>query len=145
MELQVTYCPGPVRVLVQGPADSQEMQEILERLQGNTDGLWVTDEQRNAVRITSKEVVWAEVIEEKTFIYTAEAMYQSSCSLAALEAKWEHAGFFRCGKSTAFNLNAARTLSSRPGGRIEALLQTGEKVVISRRYAPILRDKLQGG
>ena len=31
------------------------------------------------------------------------------------------------------------------GGRIEAVIRTGEKIMISRRYAPALREKLQGG
>lgn len=145
MELQIEYTPGPVRVILRGPEDSRELQQLLVLLQSGTDRLWVLDEERAAVALSAAEILWAETVEDKVFVYTGDAMYRAACSLAALEVFGEAAGLFRCGKSTVVNLHAVQSLRSRPGGRIEALLKTGEKVVISRRYAPILREKLQGG
>ncbi len=84
-------------------------------------------------------------MDDRVFVYTAGAVYQAACSLTALELRWESVGLFRCGKSTVLNPNAVQSLRSRPAGRIEAVLQTGEKIIISRRYAPVLREKLQGG
>ena len=40
------------------------------------------------------------------------------------------------------NLHHIRTLKSRPGGRVEILLETGEKLMASRHYAPLLRERL---
>jgi DNA-binding LytR/AlgR family response regulator len=40
------------------------------------------------------------------------------------------------------NLHRIRSLSSREAGRIEAILETGERLMVSRRYAPLLRERL---
>ena len=40
------------------------------------------------------------------------------------------------------NLHHIRSLKSQPGGRIQATLETGEKLMVSRHYAPLLRERL---
>ena len=40
------------------------------------------------------------------------------------------------------NLHHIKELRSRPAGRIEALLETGERLMVSRHYAPLLRERL---
>ena len=82
---------------------------------------------------------------KKVFVYTEKAMYQITLGLSDLEGRWEEMGFFRCAKSVVINLNAVTSLRSCPGGRIEARMVTGEKVVVSRRYAPLLRARIQEG
>ncbi len=145
MELQIEYRPGEVRVILQGPRDSQELERILSLLQWGADKLWAADGQGGSAAILPRDIVWAETVDDKLFVYTAESMYQADCSLASLELRWGQLGLFRCGKSALINLHAVQSLYSRPGGRIEAVLQTGERVMISRRYAPALREKLQEG
>lgn len=132
-------------MVVQGPADSAELQRILALLQSSADRLWLVDDRQQTVSVQPRDILWAETVEDKTFVYTAGGIYRAPLSLAALELRWGAAGLFRCGKSTIVNLNAVQRLCSRPGGRIEAILPTGEKIIISRRYAPALRAKLQGG
>lgn len=130
---------------MEGPEHSEELRHILALLQGAPGRLWLLNEQRDMVGVVPGAVIWAECVEDKVFVYTESSIYQASCSLSELEARCERYGLLRCNKSMAVNLNAVRSLSSRPGGRIEAVLQTGEKLVISRRYAPALRERLQGG
>ena len=40
------------------------------------------------------------------------------------------------------NLNKIRRLAPAFGGRYEALLENGEKVIISRQYVGMLKEKL---
>lgn len=145
MELQVAYRPGEVRVIVQGPEGSEELRRILTLLQSSADKLWALDDQHRTAAVPSEDIIWAETAEDKLFIYTAAAIYQADCGLGTLELRWGSCGLIRCGKSAVVNLNAVQSLRSLPGGRIEAVLQTGEKVIVSRRYAPALREKLQEG
>ena len=69
------------------------------------------------------------------------ARYLNTQSAAELASHWERAGLFRCSRSAVVDLWAIRHLKSRPGGRIEATLATGERLVISRHYAPLLRER----
>lgn len=145
MELHVEYGPGEVRVNIHGPESSPELQRVLAILQFGSEKIWAQDGQGITAGISPDKIVWAETLEDKLFIYTDSAMYKADCSLASLELRWWQLGLFRCGKSTVVNLNAVKSLRSCPGGRIEAVIRTGEKIMISRRYVPALREKLQGG
>lgn len=40
------------------------------------------------------------------------------------------------------NLHGIRQLKSCAGSRIEATMRNGEKVIISRHYGPLLRERL---
>lgn len=97
------------------------------------------------VAVPVRDIVWGEVVDEKVFIYTASEMYQTTLGLGMLESRWERLGLFRCAKSTLVNLNAIQALRSLGGNRIEATLKNGEKIVVSRRYAPLLRERIQDG
>ena len=70
------------------------------------------------------------------------AVYQTALSLAELEGRYGSLGLFRAGKSSIVNLHRVRALKSQPGGRIEVTLETEERLVVSRHYAPLLRERL---
>ena len=75
MELQIEYRTGAVRVIVQGPEDSKEMRQIVALLQNAANKLWGIDGQKNTVAISVEDILWAETVEDKLFLYTADAMY----------------------------------------------------------------------
>ena len=145
MKICVENRPGELQVILQGPAESEELLRVMALLRGSDQRLWGWDEGRNSVSITPGEILWAETVENKVFVYTKNALYQIALRLGELESRWEEQGLFRCAKSAVINLNAVRRLHSRPGGRIEAEMDTGERVMISRRYAPLLRERIQEG
>lgn len=97
---------------------------------------------RELLPLSVSQVVYCETVEEQTFVYTETGMYQTALTLAELEERWAAIGLLRCGKSCVVNLYAIRRLRSCGAGRIEAALTTGEKIMISRHYAPALREKL---
>ena len=82
------------------------------------------------------------VMDEHTFLYTASAFYQTALTLAELEGRYGELGYLRVSKSAVINLHRIRSLKSRTGGRIEASLENGERLVVSRHYAPLLRERL---
>lgn len=145
MNLRVEYCSGDVEVTVRGPEDDPELLRILSLLQEEHKRFWGWDEQRVAVAIAPTSIIWAEMVDNKVFVYTSDAMYETAMGLAQLENQWEQYGIFRCAKSFVINLNAVQSLRSCAGGRIEARMVTGEKVMVSRRYASLLRERIQEG
>ena len=50
--------------------------------------------------------------------------------------------FFRANKAVIVNLNKIKSLSPAFGGRFEAVLKNGYKVIISRSYVPKLKELL---
>ena len=119
-----------------------EMLRVLSLLRSGMQKLLVWNEHREMLPLSVSKVVYCETVEEKTFVYTHDGIYQTALSLAELEDRWGDLGLFRAGKSSVVNLHEIQKLKNCGSGRIEALLTTGEKMIISRRYAPILRERL---
>lgn len=142
MEIRVEHVPGELQVIVRGPKESEELLRVLALLECGTKKLWARDEDGGLVALQVQDIVWCELVDDKAFVYTRDAIYRTSLSLAELASHWERAGLFRCSRSAVVNLWAICHLKSRPGGRIEATLATGERLMISRHYAPLLRERI---
>ena len=62
--------------------------------------------------------------------------------LYQLEEVIEELPFMRISKSMIVNIEKILHISPALGGRFEALLENDEKVIISRLYVPILKNRL---
>lgn len=89
-------------------------------------------------------IFYAESVDGVTYLYTAQNVYGSDLTLAFCEALYGADGFFRCSKSMVVNIYHMERLKSIPGNRIDATMDNGEHVIISRRYAKELRNILKG-
>ena len=78
------------------------------------------------------EVYYAESVDKRTFLYTADAIYESPLRLYEMEERFGAGDFFR----------AVKSLSPMLGGKIEVLLENNERLMVSRQYVPGLRQKL---
>lgn len=63
-------------------------------------------------------------------------------TLAELEGRYGELGYLRVSKSAVINLAPHPQPEERTSGRIEASLENGERLVVSRHYAPLLRERL---
>lgn len=143
MKIRIEHTPlEENEVILRCTQLDDEMLRVLSLLRSGMQKLLVWNEHREMLPLSVSKVVYCETVEEKTFVYTHDGIYQTALSLAELEDRWGNLGLFRAGKSSVVNLHEIQKLKNCGSGRIEALLTTGEKMVISRRYAPILRERL---
>ncbi len=92
-----------------------------------------------------EEIFYVESVDGGNFAYLADQVCRVSESLGELAAYYGGRGFFRCSKSMVLNIHKISRLKSEPGNRIRATMENGEQVMISRKYAGLLRRTLQGG
>ena len=143
MKIRIEHAPlEENEVILRCTQLDDEMLRVLSLLRSGMQKLLVWNEQRETLPLSVSKVVYCETVEEKTFVYTHDGIYQTALSLAELEDRWGDLGLFRAGKSSVMNLHEIQKLKNCGSGRIEALLTTGEKMIISRRYAPMLRERL---
>lgn len=123
---------------------SEELREIIEyverkdrRLIGYLDG--------KQIIVLPSDVIYLESVDGTTYIYTEHSVMKTGMSLMSAEEQYSDNGFFRCSKSMVINIYRIRQLKSMSGNRIDAQMDNGEHVVISRRYAKVLRSILKGG
>lgn len=92
--------------------------------------------------IEPRDVYYFEAVDSKVFIYCREKVYESKLKLYEVEDEYAGSDFFRASKSTILNLARIESIKPMFSGRFEALLQNGEKVLISRQYVPALKKML---
>lgn len=91
------------------------------------------------------KVIYFESVDGSTYLYTKEDVYKTNISLDNLVRLYSEEGFFRCSKAMVLNVYRIEKLQSLSGNRIDATMDNGEHVIISRRYAKELRVLLKGG
>ena len=87
-------------------------------------------------------IYYFETVDNKVFAYCEKQVYEVKEKLYELENLLEMTSFMRISKSTILNLNKVKSLSPAFGGRFEATLDNGERMIISRQYVPVLKERL---
>ncbi len=92
--------------------------------------------------LDAEEVLYIDTADKKTFLYTADSVYETPLRLYELEERLEPWGFFRATKASIVNFDAIRSLRPDFGGRLLATMTNGEQMVISRQYVAFIKQKL---
>lgn len=88
------------------------------------------------------EIYYAEAVDGRVFLYTAQAVLETRRSLSALHDACNGMGLIRIGKSQLCNLHQVEKLKSLPNSRIELTLKNGERLIASRHYIQNLKEQL---
>lgn len=118
-------------------AIAQMVQGFGQRLSAFADG--------QTLFLVPEDILYLESVDGITYAYLTDQILRVRISLGEAAAGFEGRGFFRCSKSMVLNLYKISHLKSEPGSRIRATMENGEQVMISRRYAKSLRQRLKGG
>lgn len=105
-----------------------------EKLTGFKDG--------SIMQIAPKDIYYFEAVDNKVFLYLEKDVYETKYKLYELEERFKGTDFFRISKSYIINLAKVQRLNPGFNGRFEAAMKNGEKLVISRQYVPVLKEKL---
>ncbi|WP_348921014.1 LytTR family DNA-binding domain-containing protein [Enterococcus rotai] len=109
----------------------------------NEEEHFLIGEAENALyKILFSDILYIEVVDKRSFIYTEKQVYQSNDKLYQLEEKLMHFDFIRISKSMLLNIEAIQAIAPLLSGRFEARLINEEKVAISRKYVPELKKGL---
>ena len=91
------------------------------------------------------EVYYIEAVDNKVFLYTKKQIYETRQKLYELEELLKEKYFLRVSKSLLLNLMKVSSIKPALNGRFLAMLQSGEELIISRKYVPELKAALKGG
>ena len=94
------------------------------------------------VQVMPKEIFYFEAVDNKVFLYLEKDVYETRQKLYELEECFRGTDFVRVSKSVILNLSKVKSLSPAFNGRFEATMKNGEKLIVSRAYVPVLKEKL---
>lgn len=142
-----------MRIVIEEPQDGEEEQIIVKCYQMTPEFLHalallkaqdmlVAYDGNEIHRIQPMSVYYIEVVDNKTFLYCKDKVFESKQKLYELEETLTNSDFLRISKSVIINLSKINSLSPALSGRFEATLSNGERVIISRQYVVDLKKKL---
>ncbi|MCI8615381.1 LytTR family DNA-binding domain-containing protein [Parablautia intestinalis] len=125
-----------------------EMNKQLETIAGMVQGIGqkicaASDGQ--TLLLSPEDILYLESVDGVTYAYLEERVLKVQMSLFELAMAYGSRGFLRCSKSMVLNIYKINFLKSESGSRIRATMENGEQVMISRKYAKELRQRLKGG
>ncbi|MCL2373602.1 MAG: LytTR family transcriptional regulator DNA-binding domain-containing protein [Defluviitaleaceae bacterium] len=88
------------------------------------------------------DVMYFESVDKQSFLYTKEDVYELPLRLYQIEEILAEAWFIRSAKAQIINLRMVEALCPDFGGRLEVTMQGGEKLIVSRQYAKLLKERL---
>ena len=95
--------------------------------------------------IPVSDVFYIEGVDNKVFIYCEKQVYETRQKLYELEEALKEKHFLRVSKSVLLSLMKVELIKSSLNGRFTAVLQSGEQIIVSRKYVPELKKALKGG
>ena len=122
---------------------SEEVREIIAFVKSRQGQLTGTADERQ-YEIAVSDVFYIESVDNKTFIYTKNKVYETRHKLYELEEILKEKRFLRVSKSTLLNLMKVSAIKPALNSRFTAELFSGEQVVITRKYVPELKKALKG-
>jgi len=116
---------------------SPELLSVLNSLkaQGNSLIAYIGNEIH---KVDPPDILYIESVDNKTFLYCEGNVYESRQKLYELEEILSN-DFLRISKSVIVNLSKVKSLIPSMSGRLDAILSSGERVVISRQYVGNLK------
>ena len=90
------------------------------------------------------DIYYVEAVDNTVFIYGRKKVFESKQKLYELENILKEKYFLRVSKSLVLNLMKVKAIKPALNGRYSAMLQSGEEIIISRKYVPELKRALKG-
>lgn len=91
------------------------------------------------------DIYYIETVDSKVFLYSSQKVYETKQKIYELENALREKFFLRVSKSLLLNLMKVKAIKPAVNGRFVAILQSGEEIMISRKYVPELKKALKGG
>ena len=123
---------------------TEEIQEIVtfvKTRQGQLTGI----QEGKQYEIPVLDICYIEAVDNRVFLYTSKQVYETKQKLYELEEFLKEKYFLRVSKSLLLNLMKVGSIKPAFNGRFLAILQSGEEIMISRKYVPELKMALKGG
>ena len=94
------------------------------------------------VQLPLGDILYFEADAEQVFSYTVTEIYQVKMRLYQVESLSRTAGIIRVSKSHLVNLHKIQSVRTALNSRLYAKMPNGEEVLVSRKYAPELKQAM---
>jgi DNA-binding LytR/AlgR family response regulator len=93
--------------------------------------------------LDATDILYIESADKRSFLYTSTDVYESSLRLYELEEKFAGGDFLRASKNCIFNINYVQSIEPDLDRRLILTMEKDFKIIVSRQYAAIVKQKLE--
>ena len=119
----------------------EKVQKIIDIVQNDEKQIIVKKDGYSSI-LRAADIYYFESVDEKSFVYCKSDVYSSELKLYEIEELLMNTSFVRISKSCILNTDVLDKVKISLNGKMEALLQNGEKVLITRHYVPAFKKIL---
>lgn len=130
-----------IEVLLRYPSENAEIKNIKAILLSLEKKIIGSDGTGKKV-IPIQNIFYIEAVNRKVFIYTENAIYETDQRLYEVLNALKDLTFFQVSKQIVVNLNRVSYIKQEIGSRLLLTMDNGEKIIVSRQYAPIIKKEL---
>lgn len=128
-------------ILIRCHEIDEEIHEIVSNLKNET--FIILGYQNDRIhRINLRDIYYFEAVDGKVFLYCKDNVFEVKHKLYELDELCKGKNCFRASKSIILNIAKISSVHPSFSGRFEAVLDNGERAVISRQYVPVLKNML---
>ena len=141
MKIKIIEGHDKTEVTIKCPKATDDIRRLESLLQSYTKKLSCTKDDVTFL-IDTEEILYFESVDKSSFLYTENDVYELQLRLYEIELVLSEAGFIRSAKSQIININKIASLRPDFGGRIEVTMVGEERLIVSRQYAKLLKERL---
>ena len=141
ISMQIDGAYPETEILIRSPKLTPELEQLIAALHLLERKITVTSGEETTV-LDAAEIVYAESVDRKTFVYTRNDCHETKLRLYELEEKLAPCGFLRISKSALVQVRMIRSLRTELDRKLRLTLETGEQIIVSRQYAEALKQHL---
>lgn len=127
------------QILIRCKKLTPKISRAIEELQSQ-DSIFVTAS-NEMQKVNLDDIFYFETVDNKAFVYTEDAVYELKKRLGEFE-KTLGSQFVRISRTVIVNWRKIQSFRSIFNGRLEATMENSEKLIVSRQYIGILKEKL---
>ena len=90
------------------------------------------------------DIYYFESVDNRTFAYTSNDVFEINYRIYELVKLYKNSSFIQIAKATIVNISYIKKISTLVNGRILAVLDNDEKIIITRVYAQEFKRKIKG-
>ena len=123
----------PLTVIVEYPEYDQTVDRLISKIKNLSFSFTGKSDGKN-VSVDIFDIYYIENVERKIFLYTKDEIYRYDGSMSDIDSAIIDTDLVRISRTCFMNVSHLREIMQMKNSHLEAVLDNGEKLIVSRKY-----------
>lgn len=134
----------PLTITVEYPELDLFTKDLIKRIR-QLDSFLIGKAEGQLTRVYFSDIYYVESVDRRTYAYTKSDVFQTDGTLRELEKAFQNTSIVRVSKSCFINISMLHDIRQLRNSHLEATMNNGEKVIVSRTYLSNIKKAFKEG